>query len=79
MMAFDECGVGDTHELGACAQLFDVVLAAVAHACPKSAHKLEDHVRQTAAEGNPALDAFGDELLCARLEEIGRASCRERV
>ena len=67
-MAFDESRVGDPDELGVMAKLFDVMLSAITHARAQTAHELEDHVREASAEGNPALDAFGNELFRARLE-----------
>ena len=52
------------------------MFAAVTHTCAQTAHKLEYHVRKRAAERNSALDAFGNELLRARLEVSVLASCR---
>ena len=43
-------------------QFLDRAGAAVAHAGPQAADELIDEVAQRAAVGDPAFDAFGDEL-----------------
>src|SRR5262249_27353945 len=56
-------GAGDRDEPGLGPEFFDGAGAAVAHAGAEAADELEDEIGERALVGDPAVDAFGDELL----------------